>query len=392
MGAGVRVGRVLGIEVRVDWSWFLIFFLIVWNLSSTFAALQGSWSAPLRWGVATLAALVFFASVLAHELAHSLVARSRGIPVRSITLFLFGGVSNIQREPTSPGAEFLMAIVGPLSSLVLGAILLWLGSIAAGPAGVPALDPGQALIQLGPLAMLLSWVGGVNLTLGIFNLLPGFPLDGGRVLRSLLWALWGDLRRATRWSSWAGQGIAWLMVVGGISIVFGAQLPFLGTGLGSGLWLVFIGWFLNNAARESYRQVVVQDVLAGVTVGRLMRSNVPTCHPDCTISRLVHEHVMGSDDQAFPVMWGGEFLGLVTLDDVRRVPRAAWDSATVRTIMTPANKLITASPDDEAAEALNKLAQHDVRQLPVLSGGRLVGLFRRQDLIKWLQWQPQQRT
>lgn len=392
MGAGVRVGRVLGIEVRVDWSWFLIFFLIVWNLSSTFAALQGSWSAPLRWGVATLAALVFFASVLAHELAHSLVARSRGIPVRSITLFLFGGVSNIQREPTSPGAEFLMAIVGPLSSLVLGAILLWLGSIAAGPAGVPALDPGQALIQLGPLAMLLSWVGGVNLTLGIFNLLPGFPLDGGRVLRSLLWALSGNLRRATRWASWVGQGIAWLMIVGGIAMAFGAQVPFFGSGLGSGLWLIFIGWFLNGASEQSYRQVVVQDVLAGVSVSRLMRSTVPTCDPGCTVSQLVHEHVMGSDDQAFPVMMGGELIGLVTLDDVRKVPRSDWDVVTVADIMTPADRLVTVSPDDEAAEALNKLAQHDIRQLPVLSGGRLAGLFRRHDIVKWLQWQSTQHS
>jgi Zn-dependent protease/CBS domain-containing protein len=386
MSTGVRVGRLFGIDIRVDWSWFLIFFLIVWNLSALLASVHGGWSASLRWGLAVVAALAFFASVLAHELAHSLVARARGIPVRGITLFLFGGVSNIQREPASAASEFLMAIVGPLSSLIIGGVLLWLAGALAGPAVVLTPDPALLLARLGPLAMMLLWLGSVNIILGIFNLVPGFPLDGGRVLRSLLWALLGDLRRATRWASWVGQGIAWLMIVSGISMIFGASIPFLGSGLVNGLWLAFIGWFLNNAAAQSYQQVVLRDVLEGLTVARLMRTSPPTCAPGCTVSQLVHEHVMGSDDQAFPVLRDGAFIGLVTLTDVRRVLRERWDVVTVQEIMTPVARLVTVAPDDEASLALARLAEHDVRQLPVIANGQLVGLFRRSDVVKWLQW------
>lgn len=386
MDSGLRIGRAWGIDIRVDWSWLLIFFLVVQSLASLFAAGESGWSPGLRWGLAVLAALVFFASVLAHELAHSLMARSRGIPVRSITLFLFGGVSSLQREPASPASEFLMAIVGPLTSLVLGAGLLGLASVTAGPVSTPLPDVASLLAQLSPTTTLLLWLGSINLSLGVFNLLPGFPLDGGRVLRSLLWALLGDLRRATRWASWVGQGIAWLMIISGISMAFGAWVPLLGSGLANGLWLTFIGWFLNNAARQSYRQIVIQDVLEGVPVERLMRANPPTCAPGCTVSQLVLEHVMGSDDQAFPVLEGGQLIGLVTLDDVRRVPRQAWERVTVREIMTPAARLVTVAPQDEAAEALSKLAERDVRQLPVLKQGQLVGLFRRRDLLRWLQW------
>ena len=242
---------------------------------------------PYQTGPALVAALLFFGSVLAHELAHSLVARARGIPVRGITLFLFGGVSNIQREPPSAGAEFIMAIVGPLTSVVLGAILLVIGVASAGPLPNAAADPNQFLASLGPLTTLLLWLGTVNIVVGIFNMIPAFPLDGGRVLRSIFWAISNNLRKATRWASWIGQGIAWLMIVAGIAMVFGVQLPVLGTGPISGLWLAFIGWFLNSSASRSYQQVVVQDMLEDVPVRRLMRTNPPTVPPDITIDSLV---------------------------------------------------------------------------------------------------------
>jgi Zn-dependent protease len=335
--------------------------------------------------MAIVAAFLFFASVLAHELAHSLVARARGIPVRSITLFLFGGVSDIQREPDSPGAEFVMAIVGPMTSIVLGGLLAWLAGASAGPLRDAMTNPTGTIARLSPLTTLLLWLGSINVILGIFNLTPGFPLDGGRVLRSILWAVTGNLRRATRWASWTGQAIAWLMIIGGISMAFGAQIPFFGTGLTSGLWLAFIGWFLNSASVQSYQQVVVHDILEGVPVERMMRTNPPTCLPDCSVNRLVHEHIMRTDDQAFPVLDDGRLMGLVTLEDVRRVSRAAWDTTTVSDIMTPADQLTVVTPGEGAAEALNKLMQRDVRQLPVLRDGELVGLFRRQDIIKWFQ-------
>jgi Zn-dependent protease/CBS domain-containing protein len=386
MRKGFRIGRIFGINIRIDWSWVVIFLLTTWNLGTVFGSYHADWGFALRWGVAALAALLFFASVLVHELAHSLIAKARGIPVRSITLHLFGGVSNIQREPDSPSSEFLMAIVGPISSLVIGGILLWSAWIVAGPTGALA-NPAEALRGLSPMLTLLLWLGSVNVMVGLFNLIPGFPLDGGRIVRSLLWAITENLRRATRWASSLGQGISWLMILAGIAMTFGARIPFLGTGLGNGMWLAFIGWFLNNASAQSYRQVVIQDILEDVPVARIMRTDPPTCLADCSVSRLVHDHIMQSDDQSFPILENGtrRLAGLVTLDDVRRVSRDAWDSTKVADIMTPVDQLVVVRPDNEATEALSKLTSRDVRQLPVVSDDELVGLLRRRDIVKWLQ-------
>jgi Zn-dependent protease len=384
MRSSFRVGRIFGIDIRVDWSWLLILLLVIWNLGTMFSGVHRNWGPMLVWGTAVVAALLFFGSVLAHELAHSLVARARGIPVRSITLFLFGGVSDIQREPGSPGSEFVMAILGPVTSLVIGGVLLWLALMDTGLQAILT-NTTQTLGQLSPLLALVVWLGSVNVTVGLFNLIPGFPLDGGRVLRSILWAATDNLQRATRLAAGMGQIVAWLMIFAGIAMSFGARLPFFGTGLGSGLWLTFIGWFLNSASVQSYQQVIIHDVLEGVQVSRMMRSDPPTCSPDCTVARLVYEHIMGTDDQAFPVLEGDQFIGLVTLGDVRRVSRDAWDTTTVRDIMTPADRLIVTSPEEDAVNALEKLGSSDIRQLPVVTNGRLVGLLRRRDIVKWLQ-------
>jgi Zn-dependent protease/CBS domain-containing protein len=390
IGSGFRIGRLFGISIRVDWSWLFILVLITWNLTTIFGQVHPEWGASLNWGLALLAALLFFGSVLAHELAHSLVAKSQGLPVRNIVLFLFGGVSNIQREPGSPKDEFLMAIAGPATSLVLGVIMLLIGAgslITAGQLG----QPDMIMRNLSPINTILLWLGSVNLILAIFNLIPGFPLDGGRVLRSILWAITNNLRRATRLASFVGQAIAWIMIVAGISMAFGVRIPFFGTGLISGLWLAFIGWFLNSAAVQSYQQIEIQDILEGVPVSRLMRQNPPTVEPYCTISDLVHTHVMGTDDQAFPVMQQGHLVGIVTLDDIRRVPRTDWDSELVQEVMTPSQKLVTTAPNEDASQALEKLIQRDVRQLPVVvpssasSSPELLGLLRRRDIMRWLQ-------
>jgi Zn-dependent protease/predicted transcriptional regulator len=382
--SGFRIGRIFGINIRVDWSWLFIFFLITWNLASAFGGLHPNWGPWLQWGIGVLAALLFFASVLAHELAHSLVAKARGIRVRSITLFLFGGVANIEREPDSPSGEFVMAVLGPITSFVVGGLLLWIAG-AGISLDVAVASPSEAVAQLSPLSTLLMWLGSINVTLGIFNLVPGFPLDGGRVLRSILWAATDNLRRATRWASGVGQGIAWLMIVSGIAMAFGARIPFLGTGFTNGLWLAFIGWFLNTSSVQSYRQVVVQDILEDVPVERMMRAGPPTVLSHISISTLVHDHVMKTDDHAFPVLEGGQLVGIVTLEDVRGVSRDAWDNTRVREIMTSAEQLVVVSPNEDAAEALNKLRQRNVRQLPVLSDGELVGCLRRRDFVKWLQ-------
>lgn len=389
MGNGIKIGRLFGITIKIDWSWLIIFFLITWSLSSSIGE-GASWNPLMRWGIASLAALLFFITVLAHEMAHSLTAKAYGIPVRNITLFLFGGVSNIQREPDSPASEFRVAIMGPVTSIIIGVLLL----LAAGTSVLflpnAITNPAQALTELKPLSSLLFWLGSVNIMLGVFNMIPGFPLDGGRVLRSILWKISGDLQRATRWSSWVGQSIAWLMILAGFSMAFGAYVPFFGTGFVNGLWLIFIGWFLNSASSQSYQRMVIQNLLEDVPVSKLMWASPPPVSPNCCISDLVHKHILGTNNKAFPVVEQGRFSGLVTLDDVRKIKREEWDTTAVRQIMTPNNELTTIRPDEDAAEALNKLQQRSVRQLPVIGDdNQLVGLLRERDLVDWLQLQSE---
>jgi Zn-dependent protease len=252
-GGGIRIGRIFGITIRIAWSWLIILALVIWNLGSTFGQTHPEWGAGLTWGLAVVAALLFFGAVLVHELAHSLVAKARGIPVDDITLFIFGGVSEIEEQPDSPGGEFLMAILGPVTSLVIGAILVLLAGVAGNPREAVR-DPGAMLGQLSPLTTLLLWLGAVNLLLGVFNLIPGFPLDGGRVLRSILWGLSGSLEVATRIASLVGVVIALAMIVGGGLMVLGVSIPFFGSGFADGLWLVLIGWFLFSASARHLRQ------------------------------------------------------------------------------------------------------------------------------------------
>jgi Zn-dependent protease/CBS domain-containing protein len=388
MRTGLRIGRIFGINIYVDWSWILIFLLVMWDLAAAvFPQLHPHWGTTLIWGTAIAASLLFFASVLAHELAHSIVARTNGIPVHDITLFLFGGVSNIQGEPPSPGVEFVMAIVGPLTSIMLGVFFLLLSGAAAAGMEVISGNTLHALAQLGPVSTLLLWLGPINIVLGVFNLIPGFPLDGGRVLRSIFWAISHNLRRATQWASSIGQVVAWAFILAGISMIFGVSIPFLGSGFFGGLWIAFIGWFLNNAAVQSYRQVAIEDVLQGIPVSQLMRTNPPTVPSTISVSALVHDHIMGTNEHAFPVMDNGSLAGIVCIEDVRRVSREQWDLVTVGQMMTPANRLVTVSPTDEASKALTKLAQQDVNQMPVLQNGLLRGMLRRRDIMRWLQLQ-----
>lgn len=389
MTKGFKIGRLFGININIDWSWLFIFFLITWNLSVVFGQFHANWGVGLRWGLAAVASLLFFASVLAHELAHSLMAKAQGVSVRSITLFLFGGVSNIQREPPSPGAEFLITIVGPITSIVLGIIIVLFSGTTSALQQVSG-QAQQALARLNPVTTMLVWLGPINILLGVFNMIPGFPLDGGRILRSVLWAITDNLRQATRWASMVGQGIAWLFIFAGISMIFGVEIPFFGTGIIGGVWLAFIGWFLNTASVQSYRQVVVQDVLEDVPVFRVMRRDPPTVRSNRAVSDLVHDHVMNTDSRAFPVVDNGSLKGLVTLEDIRNVPRHDWDTTLVQDIMTSVDKLVVVSPHDDAADTLTTLMRQDVNQVPVVNGnGGLSGIVRRKDIIKYLQLQSE---
>lgn len=385
MNRGLRFGRLFGINLYLDVSWFLIFLLVTWSLATgLLPAWHPDWSAGVRWALGGAAALLFFGSILLHELAHALVAQAYGLDVRRITLFLFGGVANIEREPGAPKTEFLMAIVGPLTSILLGLVFL---SFLLVSDGVNALldTPGLVVEDLGPVTTLFAWLGPINIFLGLFNLLPGFPLDGGRVLRAALWKATGDLIKATRWAASVGRLTGWSFMLLGLLMAFGVRVPVFGTGLFGGLWLVFIGWFLSDAARASYQQVLIRDLLEDVPVLRLMRTNVPVVPPTLTVAQLVYEWIMGTDERAFPVMEGERMLGLVCLEDVRKVPREDWEHLTVGEIMTQSNQLDIVTAREDASEALERLTRRDVRQVPVLEDGRLVGLLRRRDILKWLQ-------
>jgi Zn-dependent protease/CBS domain-containing protein len=380
----------LNIDLRLDWSWLVIFALLTWNLVAVFARWHLQWPPGVAFGTSVLASLIFFGCVLLHELAHSLVGRALGLRVRNITLFLFGGVSNIEMEPGSPGTELVTATVGPLTSIALGLCFALLASVVISPPMLGSRLDWTTLSLLGPFATLLAWLSAINVLIGIFNLIPAFPLDGGRILRAILWSATGDLGRATRWAAGVGLIIAWLFIGVGIAMSFGVYVPLFGTGLVSGLWIAFIGWFLQGASAQTSMRVALDEVLSGKTVEQFMRRDVPIVSPELFVSTLVHEHIIPGDDRAILVVRGERLVGLVTLADLGRVPPDCWAVATVGAIMRPRDALYVTDPDEDLGKAFEQLAGRDVGQLPVEKDGRLVGILRRRDVTRWLElgWRP----
>ncbi len=387
---GLHLMKIAGIDVIVDWSLLIIFALITTSLAlGLFPQWHPAWSAVTCWLTALAAAVLFFASVLAHELSHSLVGRANGVQVKRITLFVFGGMAEIEHEPGRWPAELWMAIVGPLTSLVIGALCVVAagtgasaGAAAAQAGNVPALE--RLLASLDPGRTLLLWLGQINIVLAIFNLVPAFPLDGGRVLRAILWGVTRDLRRATRLASALGQAFAWVLIAAGIAMVLGVSLPYLGGGAANGIWLAFIGWFLNNAALMSYRQLLTRELLHDVPVERLMLTQLETVWPDMPLDVLLGNFLVRTDQRAFPVMEGERLAGLVCQRDVERLPAAQRHSTSVREIMKPLDQLVVAHPGDDAFDVLALLAQRDINQVLVVENGRVAGLVRRADILRWL--------
>ncbi len=380
-----RIGKIMGIDIAIDASWFIIAFLLVYTLGflqfpqdlhpRSFFARADAVSIAL--GVA--ACLLLFGSVLAHELSHSWMAIQRGIPVTRITLFIFGGVAEIAAEPDRAATEFLIAIMGPLMSLALAAVFgaawLWLRVV----------DSAQFLgVSLTPLILLSSLLAQVNGQLALFNLAPGFPLDGGRVFRAIVWGATHDIRRATRWASRAGQLIA-LILVG-----IGAWLFLTDLNIG-GIWFALIGFFLWNAAGEGYRQTDLLETLRGVTVGQLMTRTVETVSPNLTLTEFVDQHLLPKRDQTFAVSSDSDFEGLIGIDHVRRVPRPQWNMQRVRDAMTPRAAMETLSPDQPAAVAMTKLSSTDATELPVIEAGRLAGFLGRAELSRFLRLKPESK-
>jgi Zn-dependent protease/CBS domain-containing protein len=385
MGSGIRIGRIAGIDVHLDWSLLIIFTLIVFSLGGgLFPAWHPEWSPAQSWMTAVAAAVLFFLSVLLHELSHAVVGRRHGIGVSRITLFVFGGMAQMENEPRQWRGEFWMAIVGPFTSLVIGVSCAMLAIYLAGTANFDPDNIEQTLAGLGMAPTLLLWLGQINILLALFNLVPGYPLDGGRVLRSVLWGLTGNLRQATRWASGGGQLFAWILIVSGVAMMLGIRVPVFGTGFVGGLWISLIGWFLHNAALVSYRQLLVKESLEDVPVTRLMQTRFSVVAPDLPVDRLVEEHFLHSDQRGFPVVAGDRLIGMVCMEDVRKLERRAWPFKLVRDIMTPAASLVVVSPNDDALRALSLLGEAKVNQIPVVANHQVRGLIRREDILKWL--------
>jgi Zn-dependent protease/CBS domain-containing protein len=360
----LTLGKVFGIPIKLHTSWFLVAALITWSLAGNYFPLEyPGWTTMTYWVVGAVTAGLFFASVLLHELSHSVVALREKVPVRNITLFIFGGVAQIGSEPETASAEFRMAIAGPLTSLVL--------------AGVSSLM-GLAVANSAALAASFAYLARINLMLALFNLIPGFPLDGGRVLRAILWGLGGSLRTATRWATWAGRGVAYLFIFVGVGQMF------LGSFL-DGLWTVFIGWFLNSAAVSSYQQAVLKELLAGVTVGDVMTQQCVAVPSDLRLNRLINDHVLGVGHRCFFVTDNGEVKGLITLDDIRAVPRYLHGKLTAGQVMTPVDVLFQADSNEDVLTLLQKMGEARVNQVPVIDNGHPLGVFSREGLLRHIR-------
>jgi Zn-dependent protease/CBS domain-containing protein len=391
--SGVRLGRFFSVEVVADWSLLIIFGLVLFSLGgSLFPHWHPSWSAMLTWAVATAAAVLFFLSVLAHEMSHALVARAQGMPVRRITLFMFGGMAHLEGEPSSPRAEFLMAIVGPITSIVIGmaATAGAYASIGSEATSLLMTQPEKGMAAIGPFATILLWLGPINVLLGFFNMIPGFPLDGGRVLRSILWWATGDLKRATFWASGVGRFFGLLLMVSGVAMVFGFQIPIFGTGIVPGFWLVLIGWFLRSAAQGSYQQLLLRQSLEEVTAGQLMRSQIAKVPSDISVQSFIDDYVFELEQRFFPVSEGNRFVGMVSSGDAKAVPADERQTTPVRSIMTPASEVKTLSPDDPVLDGLSAIARQGV--IPVVRAGEILGLLASTDLNNRLMFLERNAT
>ena len=363
MGKSIQLGKIFGIPFRLDYSWFLIFIFITVLLSLSVFPSGYDWSTAYYWMVGIATSLLFFASVLAHELAHCLVGRREGIPAKSITLFFFGGIAHIGKEASHPTSELRMAAAGPLCSIALAGIFY----------GISLLSSGNEYV-----AALTGWLAFINGILAVFNMIPGFPLDGGRVLRSIIWLVTGNYMRATRIATTAGYGVSYLFIIGGFFI-----LLILG-GL-DGLWFIFLGFFLHSATRMTYRQSTLRESLKGFTAQEVMTRDFPRVPRHFTIRELVNETLLTTSSQCFLVTDGDRGVGSLTMQQVKKVPREYWDLTTTGQAMTPVESLKMVQPSDEALSILERMDEENLELVAVVREGTLIGMILRDDLIRFSQ-------
>ena len=361
-GSGIRIGQVFGISIYLHSSWFIIFVLIAFSLRTQFTAQHPSWTPAQHWTLGIITSLLFFGSVVFHELSHSVVAQHYKIPVASITLFVFGGLARITREPSNAKQEFNIAIAGPISSFFLAGVFYLIGHHSG------------KFEMIGATA---GWLAEINFILAIFNLAPGFPLDGGRVLRSIAWRVTGDFPKATRIASQSGQVFAYLMIFAGIWIALRGNWF-------SGLWWVFIGWFLLSAAQESYGQLAIRSTLTGLHASDIMSQDVPMVARDLSLENYVHE-VLRTGRRCHIVTGNGLPVGLVTLHAVQGVPRDEWANTSIQSAMRPLDKIKSVSPSEPILGILERMQADDINQMPVLDDGRIVGMIARDSILRVLQ-------
>ena len=369
MKAQIKLGRIFGVEIGLHYSWFLIALLITFSLAGHFLENNPDWSDGLRWGVSIVTALLFFASIVVHELSHALVAKLRGLPVRSITLFALGGVAQIEKEAADAKTEFWMGIIGPITSFVIGVVCL---AITLALGWTPPAFPQR------PLPAMLMWLGVINIGLAIFNMIPGFPLDGGRVLRGIVWWITGNAVRATRIAARVGQVIAFVM------ILYGLLQFFRGAGF-NGLWMAFIGWFLLSASRESYAQMVISEGLRGLRVGDVMSRDFPVVDAHSNLQTFAEEHLTRTGRRFWVVTLNGQPEGIITPNEISTVPRNRWPYTTVADVMRPLDATRTVNPNTPVTEALEVMARQDLNQLPVMNENGLAGLISRAHILQLIQ-------
>ncbi len=365
MPGSLRLGKIAGIEIYAHLSWFIILVLLTWSLAQDwFAQLFPGWATTTYWIAAFISALLLFVCVLAHELAHALIAGASGLTVRNITLFIFGGVATIEEEVKRPGVEFRVAIAGPIASLLLAVIAFLLAWPLRG-SGASA-------------EAVLDYLAVSNLVVGAFNLLPGFPLDGGRILRSIIWKATGNFKKATRIASLVGQTFAYLFILLGIVEFFTGNF-FIG------LWIAFIGWFLLSAAQSARTQVELQSTLQGVTVGQVMNPRPEAVPANISLQKLVDEYFLPLGLRSAPVTQGEYLAGLITLTDIVRVARERWSYTPVGHVMRGLQQVHVATPEQPLQAVLQMMDTQDINQVPVVADGRLVGLLSRESIIRYLQ-------
>ena len=365
VGSAFKVGRVFGIVIEIHPSWLLILAFLSWSLSDgLFPDQYKSWSTAAYWATGITAAVLLFATVLIHELAHALVAKRRGLDVPRITLFIFGGVSHLERQPSSAGEEFQIAAAGPATSLVIAAITGLGGLLIRG-----------TVEQLEAICFYLAFV---NMALAVFNILPGFPLDGGRVLRSIAWKRTGSFRKATRIASSVGEMFGYGLIILGFIIL-------LTGGLLDGLWLAFIGWFLLGAARNGAAGTQLEGVLSRLTARQVMREDFRSVTPGTPLQEIVDDLMVGHGERAVIVANDGGVLGIITVNDIRAVPREAWTNTPAQAVMTPRANVLTVDANRPALEVLMLIGEKGLNQVPVLDDGRMVGLVTRREILERVQ-------